>query len=53
MEKDGEFTNPWPDLLTLDPQMKAQGNQTVYLINDGRNDGVFENLARSERCRFV
>lgn len=42
VEKDGEFTNPWPDLLTLDPQMKAQGNQTVYLINDAGTMGFLK-----------
>lgn len=42
IEKSGDFTNPWPDLLALDPQMKAQGNQTVYLINDAGTMGFLK-----------
>lgn len=29
-----DFSNPWPDILPVDPQMRDQGNQTVYLLND-------------------
>ena len=29
-----DFTNPWPDILPVDPQMQDQANQTVYLLND-------------------
>ncbi len=29
-----DFTNPWPDILPVDPRMRDQENQTVYLLND-------------------
>ena len=29
-----DFSNPWPDILPVDPQMSDQANQTVYLLND-------------------
>lgn len=29
-----DFTNPWPDVLPVDPKMSEQANQTVYLLND-------------------
>jgi hopanoid biosynthesis associated RND transporter like protein HpnN len=29
-----DFTNPWPDVLPVDPQMRDQANETVYLLND-------------------
>lgn len=29
-----DFSNPWPDVLPVDPKMSDQANQTVYLLND-------------------
>lgn len=29
-----DFSNPWPDVLPVDPQMSDQANETVYLLND-------------------
>jgi hopanoid biosynthesis associated RND transporter like protein HpnN len=29
-----DFSNPWPDILPVDPQMSDQANETVYLLND-------------------
>jgi uncharacterized protein len=29
-----DFTNPWPDILPVDPRLREQENQTVYLLND-------------------
>lgn len=29
-----DFSNPWPDILPVDPRMRDEGNQTVYLLND-------------------
>ncbi|MBS0207028.1 MAG: MMPL family transporter [Planctomycetes bacterium] len=34
MNDRNDFTNPWPDILPVDPQMQDQANQTVYLLND-------------------
>lgn len=34
-----DFTNPWPDILPVDPQMREQENQTVYLLNDDGSMG--------------
>ena len=33
------FTNPWPDILPVDPEMRDQENQTVYLLNDTESMG--------------
>ncbi len=29
-----DFINPWPEIVTVDPQMRDQANQTVYLFNE-------------------
>ncbi len=29
-----DFSNPWPDMLPVDPHMRDQANETVYLLND-------------------
>ena len=46
-----DFTNPWPDILPVDPRMRDQENQTVYLlIDDGTMGFVMAspvNTARS------
>lgn len=34
-----DFTNPWPDVLPVDPKMRDQENQTVYLLNDAGTMG--------------
>lgn len=34
-----DFSNPWPDVLPVDPKMADQGNQTVYLLNDDGSMG--------------
>ncbi|MFO0917102.1 MAG: MMPL family transporter [Planctomycetaceae bacterium] len=28
------FTNPWPDIIPLDPQMENQKDEVVYVLND-------------------
>jgi hopanoid biosynthesis associated RND transporter like protein HpnN len=34
-----EFSNPWPEVIPVDPQMRDEGNQTVYLLNDDGSMG--------------
>ncbi len=29
-----DFINPWPEIVSVDPQMRDQENQTVYLFNE-------------------
>ncbi|MBI1347649.1 MMPL family transporter [bacterium] len=29
-----DFVNPWPDILPIDPQLREQANQTVYMLNE-------------------
>ncbi len=29
-----DFVNPWPDILPVDPSLREQANQTVYMLND-------------------
>ena len=48
-----EFSNPWPEILTVPEEMREQGNPTTYLLNDSgtmgfamatvvQNKGTFE-----------
>lgn len=34
-----DFINPWPEIVSVDPQMRDQGNQTVYLFNEAGTMG--------------
>lgn len=34
-----DFQNPWPDILPVDPAMRDQANQTVYLLNEAGSMG--------------
>jgi uncharacterized protein len=34
-----EFSNPWPDLIALNPEQRDLGQQTIYLINDAGTFG--------------
>lgn len=34
-----DFINPWPDIVPVDPRMRDQGNQTVYLLNEAGTMG--------------
>ncbi|OYW13576.1 MAG: hypothetical protein B7Z55_16600, partial [Planctomycetales bacterium 12-60-4] len=34
-----DFVNPWPDILPVDPTLRDQGNQTVYLLNESGTMG--------------
>lgn len=29
-----DFVNPWPDILPIDPKLRDQANQTVYMLNE-------------------
>lgn len=29
-----DFINPWPDILPIDPKLREQANQTVYMLNE-------------------
>jgi uncharacterized protein len=34
-----DFINPWPEIVSVDPQMRDQANQTVYLFNEAGTMG--------------
>ncbi|HET6424288.1 MAG TPA: hypothetical protein VFG20_11430, partial [Planctomycetaceae bacterium] len=34
-----DFINPWPEIVSVDPKMRDQGNQTVYLFNEAGTMG--------------
>jgi uncharacterized protein len=34
-----DFPNPWPDLIPIDPQLRDQAHQTVYLLNEAGTMG--------------
>ena len=34
-----DFINPWPDILSVDPKLSDQANQTVYLLNEAGTMG--------------
>jgi hopanoid biosynthesis associated RND transporter like protein HpnN len=34
-----DFVNPWPELLPVDPALREQGDQTVYMLNEAGTMG--------------
>jgi hopanoid biosynthesis associated RND transporter like protein HpnN len=34
-----DFINPWPEILPIDPALRDQGNQTVYMLNEAGTMG--------------
>ena len=34
-----DFVNPWPEILPVDPVLRDQGNQTVYMLNEAGTMG--------------
>lgn len=61
----GDFVNPWPDLLPVDPRVRNEANDVIYLVNDagtmgflkafpaGEGDGFEGDSAAIERLRTI
>ena len=47
-----EFTNPWPEILTVPDEMRDQGNQTNYLLNETGTMGFIMASAIHDKGTF-
>ncbi len=47
-----EFHSPWPDLLPVDPQLRTDANQIVYLLNDEGTIGFLKTHPAGEQNGF-
>jgi hopanoid biosynthesis associated RND transporter like protein HpnN len=48
LENKDDFTNPWPQILQVDPQQSEQANQTIYLLNEGGTMGFLMTAANPQ-----
>lgn len=60
-----DFVNPWPDLLPVDPRIRNEANDVIYLVNDagtmgflkafpaGKTDGFEGDSLAIERLRTI
>lgn len=37
-----EFTNPWPEMVQVDPELKKRGSGPVYLLNPAQTIGIIK-----------
>ncbi|MBD3674577.1 MAG: MMPL family transporter [Planctomycetaceae bacterium] len=41
--RDGnDFSNPWPDIVPIDPRMRESAQEVIYLMNDSGNMGFLK-----------
>ncbi|MDA1013818.1 MAG: MMPL family transporter [Planctomycetota bacterium] len=38
----GDFVNPWPDLVFVDPRVRSEANDVIYLMNDAGTMGFLK-----------
>ena len=52
MRDRNEFTNPWPEILSVPEEMKKQENQTTYLLNEDGTMGFLMASALHDKGTF-
>ena len=52
MRDRNEFTNPWPEILTVPDEMRHQGDQTTYLLNEAGTMGFVMASALHDKGTF-